>query len=237
MNVHLLLPLIITLACNSYSAGASNPEGREELDRICVPLGDPDSFRQICGVFLTPEQVPTVAQHLVRVFKQVVTDLKKEEAKGTLPKYFVPGLEDVFLITNPKKSAFHGIVDLQSAVVSATPYGKVTLAPELQNGGLCTEASVAYAYGVIIALICYKSIALQKRATDEFEQISGPLSDTQLMKLNGAIRVFLFEQRAGMPTSALNLANIIQQCLDSDPAKRPTLDSILEKVNAVRATL
>ncbi|MDR1597996.1 MAG: hypothetical protein LBR89_03610 [Holosporales bacterium] len=224
MRARLLLPLIITLACNSYSAGASNPEGREELDRIYVSLGDPDSFRQICGVLLTPTSVPSLAQDLVCVFKQVITDMKKEEAKGTPPKYFVPDIGDVSLITNPQKTAYCGIVDLQSTVESAIPYGKVTLAPELQNGGPCTEASVVYAYGVIIALICYKSIALQEKATDEFEQISGPLSDTQRIILKGAIRTFICPE--------YDVANIIVQCLDSDPEKRPKLDDIDEKACA-----
>ncbi|MDR1598187.1 MAG: hypothetical protein LBR89_04655 [Holosporales bacterium] len=265
MNTRLLFPLIITLACNSYSAGTRNPECREEPrtfqdleDRVAVyrcrpsilyaglkndvpylmwskrdilsgiaithgvpgvrvlPLGDPSSFAQVCDI-LTAEDRHSLAVHLATIFNQTIIDIKEAREKGTYFRYFVPSIEHIFIQTDSEKSKYRGVVvPISRTMKDNLPSSVTTAAPE---GDSCTEASVVYAYGVILASIISKTLP----ACPVLGYERCPINKEQRRDLINKITPLVQEP----------IKNLISSCVEDDPVYRPTFSYILRKLREV----
>jgi serine/threonine protein kinase len=170
---------------------------------------------------LTSQDLKSIAVQLSTIFKRVVDDMRIENARGIPQKHFVPGFVNIFARINPQKNTCLGVVVPRFTAMRDAPKHEATWAPELYGGGPCTEASVVYAYGVIVASICSKNVP--KIEYDPSKQASYTISGKQKTDLMGDIENLLGTQ----------MRFLIAQCLESDPADRPTLLDIERRVKNI----
>jgi hypothetical protein len=198
------------------------------VGRRFVPLGSPECLKQMCCSILLDENLKTFAKQLAIIFRSFVTDMNKENAKGGPQKYFIPDMANVFIqIDSEQKKYFFTVVPQSTATKTSIERENflATWAPEVYEGGPYTEASVVYAYGVILASVISRTLPIRK--DDPLKQMQYIVDFGQQKDLmNGVIRVV--GQGHGP------IIGLLTQCLNR-PNVRPTFDTILKVVNDANA--
>ncbi|MDR1598225.1 MAG: hypothetical protein LBR89_04850 [Holosporales bacterium] len=227
----------ITWSNNPDSPSLANPELLSDLTTI---YGEPGTkflsmgyldFEHICKI-LTRKDEWSIAVRLARIFKEAVIDIERKKAQGSPLEYFFPDLNNIFVKVDAKRTVFLDVVvPILTETRATLGHRGRTLAPELYGGrlrsekSLCTEASVVYAYGVILASLLSKVLQPMPDSDQERYVVSGDQRKDLLERLSRVeLQPIFGEQR---------IKTLISLCLSFYPTRRPTFDTILATLRPV----
>jgi hypothetical protein len=189
------------------------------VGRRLVPLGSPEGFECLRRLQRSDsETIKTIAKHLALTFRSLVKDMNNANAEGGPQKYFIPELSDIFFVTENGKYVVT-LVPRSIAMTTTVAHKShlATCAPELNEGGPCTEASLVYAYGVLLASILSGAPIIK----------DDPLEQRQYTYSGDRIR---YLQTKVHNANITGRAKVLIKCCTNIPKFRPTFDGILNEI-------